>query len=149
VHHLGHFSREAWLDAHLLWVPDLTTLLPVSTSPDRSWRASPSSMWQEWWLAVAVCVCGVGVAGNMCGVPLAYSFQSVFVLKHGSQLDLSSTYIKALFAVLLVAYYVWDTVRVVSCGCAGWICVVCICGGGVRLCAPAPPPPNHRAPRSA
>ena len=46
----------------------------------------------------------------MCGVPLAYSFQSVFILKH-TELSLSDNYIKALFVVLFIAYYIWDTVR--------------------------------------
>ncbi len=45
----------------------------------------------------------------MCGVPLAYSFQSVFILNH-PELSLSTTYIRVLFAVLFAAYYVWDTV---------------------------------------
>ena len=48
-------------------------------------------------------------AGNMCGVPLAYSFQSVFILKH-TELSLSDNYVKALFVVLFIAYYIWDTV---------------------------------------
>lgn len=45
----------------------------------------------------------------MCGVPLAYSFQSVFILKH-TKLSLSDNYVKALFVVLFIAYYIWDTV---------------------------------------
>lgn len=47
---------------------------------------------------------------NMCGVPLAYSFQSVFILKHPELREsLSDNYVKALFVVLFIAYYIWDT----------------------------------------
>ena len=46
---------------------------------------------------------------NMCGVPLAYSFQSVFILHHGSEINHSDAYLGFLFGTLFIAYYVWDT----------------------------------------
>jgi hypothetical protein len=46
---------------------------------------------------------------NMCGVPLAYSFQSVFILTHTELTRHSTTYMAILFTMLLCAYYVWDT----------------------------------------
>jgi delta24(24(1))-sterol reductase len=46
---------------------------------------------------------------NMCGVPLAYSFQSVFILHHTNEIHHSKEYMIALFVTLFIAYYVWDT----------------------------------------
>lgn len=44
---------------------------------------------------------------NMCGVPLAYCFQSVFIYRNNVQHE--PLYMAALFVVLLAAYFVFDT----------------------------------------
>ena len=46
---------------------------------------------------------------NLCGVPFAYSFQSVFLLYQGPDHAIPRPLLAALFVVLLCAYYVWDT----------------------------------------
>ena len=45
---------------------------------------------------------------NMCGVPLAYSFQSVFILLH-SPVGYSTESLGLLFLALVTSYYIWDT----------------------------------------
>jgi delta24(24(1))-sterol reductase len=47
---------------------------------------------------------------NLVGVPWVYSFQSYYLLVRGPA-DRSASYMTALFAILLVAYYVWDTAQ--------------------------------------
>lgn len=44
---------------------------------------------------------------NFVGVPFVYCFQSFYILKNNPQFSIS--YTAALFALLLFAYYVWDT----------------------------------------
>lgn len=46
---------------------------------------------------------------NLCGVPLAYSFQSVYILQQGTRELLPFPAVVALFVWLLGCYYVWDT----------------------------------------
>jgi len=46
---------------------------------------------------------------NMCGVPFAYCFQSVFLYHHTAEVQHSTLYLTVLFVVLFAAYYVWDT----------------------------------------
>ena len=44
---------------------------------------------------------------NLAGVPMVYSWQSVFILRSNPQH--SALHITACFALLLISYYVWDT----------------------------------------
>jgi delta24(24(1))-sterol reductase len=45
---------------------------------------------------------------NCAGVPLVYCFNSYYILKHGP-FEHSTPYTVFCFALLIVAYYIWDT----------------------------------------
>jgi delta24(24(1))-sterol reductase len=44
---------------------------------------------------------------NFAGVPYVYTFQSIYILRNGNQL--SAPFAIGLIALLLFAYYMWDT----------------------------------------
>ncbi|KAG2392445.1 hypothetical protein C9374_012697 [Naegleria lovaniensis] len=48
---------------------------------------------------------------NLAGVPFVYCYSSVYILKKGTEINHPIWYTVLLFAVLLFAYYIWDTAQ--------------------------------------
>src|SRR5690606_472871 len=46
---------------------------------------------------------------NLAGVPFVYCYQSIYILKKGTEIQHHPIFIASLFVTLLCTYYVWDT----------------------------------------
>jgi delta24(24(1))-sterol reductase len=95
---LGHVTKEMWIMVLAHWLYSNACVKGEQCIPTTWDMFHEKFGWMlNFW--------------NVTGVPFLYCFQSFYVLKNGAELEktLSDNFCYAVFALLIISYYIWDT----------------------------------------